>query len=190
MSNPTETVTRKDSVWIRIEDAADQHQLAGDGPAGTALVIGDRVGGVSLHAEHGHLAEDVVAQPVEESQILGCGSDSRQNGPLFSGILHITSEREFDFYATGLWRKGGGREAKNAWSLSYRARTANLMTRTAGRRPEPRTNRSRTATRTQGEGICFLTKDRPTEVEGLTFLVPGLSVIAEPVRGVLSGACA
>ena len=35
-----------------------------------------------------------------------------------------------------------------------------------------------------------MTKAHPTEVEGITSLVPGLSVIAERVRSVFSHACA
>ena len=60
--------------------------------------------------------------------------------------------------------------------MSYDARTANPKTRTEGRRPELTTNQSRKATRAQGEGLSFLTKAHPTEVEGMTSLVPGLSV--------------
>ena len=70
------------------------------------------------------------------------------------------------------------------------ARTTNPKTRTEGRRPEQPTNRARTATRAQGEGLFFVTKAHPTEVEGMTSLVPGLSGIAEPVRSVFSHACA
>ena len=42
----------------------------------------------------------------------------------------------------------------------------------------------------QGEGLSFVTKAHPTEVEGMTSLMPGLSGIAEPVRSVFSHACA
>ena len=35
-----------------------------------------------------------------------------------------------------------------------------------------------------------MTKAHPTEVEGMTSLMPGLSGIAEPVRSVFSHACA
>ena len=70
----------------------------------------------------------------------------------------------------------GGKAVKNGHVLACEARTANPKTRTEGRRPEQTTNQSRKATRAQGEGLSFLTKAHPTEVEGMTSLVPGLSV--------------
>ena len=84
----------------------------------------------------------------------------------------------------------GGKAVNNEYILSYGARTTNPKTRTEGRRPEQPTNRARTATRAQGEGLSFVTKAHPTEVEGMTSLMPGLSGIAEPVRSVFSHACA
>ena len=66
--------------------------------------------------------------------------------------------------------------SKNGHVLACEARTTNPKTRTEGRRPELTTNQSRKATRAQGEGLSFLTKAHPTEVEGMTSLVPGLSV--------------
>ena len=50
-------------------------------------------------------------------------------------------------------------------------------------------NRS-TCTRVQGEGLSFVTKIQPTEVEGMTSLAPGLFDIAERVRSMFSHACA
>ena len=84
----------------------------------------------------------------------------------------------------------GGKAVNNEYILTYGARTTNPKTRTEGRRPEQPTNRARTATRAQGEGLSFVTKAHPTEVEGMTSLMPGLSGIAEPVRSVFSHACA
>jgi hypothetical protein len=84
----------------------------------------------------------------------------------------------------------GGKAVKNEHILPYGARTTNPETRTEGRRPEQSTNRSRTATRSQGEGLSFVTKAHPTEVEGMTSLVPGLLAIAERVRSVFSHTCA
>ena len=78
----------------------------------------------------------------------------------------------------------------NGYILSYDARTANPKTRTEGRRPEQLTNQSRTAIRVQGEGLSFVTKIQPTEVEGMTSLAPGLFDIAERVRSMFSHACA
>ena len=69
-------------------------------------------------------------------------------------------------------------------------RTTNPETKTEGRRPEQPINRARTAIRAQGKGLSFLTKAHPTEVEGMTSLVRGLSGIAERVRSVFSHACA
>ncbi len=80
--------------------------------------------------------------------------------------------------------------SKNEYILSYGARTTNRKTRTEGRRPEQPTNRARTATRAQGDGLSFVTKALPTEVEGMTSPMPGLSGIAEPVHSVFSHACA
>ena len=70
------------------------------------------------------------------------------------------------------------------------ARTTNPKTRTEGRRPKQLTNQSRTAIRVQGEGLSFVTKIQPTEVEGMTSLAPGLFDIAERVRSMFSHACA
>jgi hypothetical protein len=84
----------------------------------------------------------------------------------------------------------GGKAVINGYILSYDARTANPKTRTEGRRPEQLTNQSRTAIRVQGEGLSFVTKIQPTEVEGLTSLAPGLFDIAERVRSMFSHACA
>ena len=78
----------------------------------------------------------------------------------------------------------------NGYILSYDARTTNPKTRTEGRRPEQLTNQSRTAIRVQGEGLSFVTKIQPTEVEGMTSLAPGLFDIAERVRSMFSHACA
>src|SRR5512135_3754869 len=84
-----------------------------------------------------------------------------------------------------------GRKAViNGYILSYDARTTNPKTRTEGRRPEQLTNQSRTAIRVQGEGLSFVTKIQPTEVEGMTSLAPGLFDIAERVRSMFSHACA
>src|SRR5271165_3019916 len=69
MSIPTRTVTITESRRIRVEDAPDEGQLPRDGAAGTAELVGDGVGGEPLHAEDGDLAEDIVAQSVEESSI-------------------------------------------------------------------------------------------------------------------------
>ena len=44
--------------------------------------------------------------------------------------------------------------------------------------------------RVQGEGLSFVTKVHPTEVEGMTSLAPGLFDIAERVRSMFSHACA
>ena len=76
------------------------------------------------------------------------------------------------------------------YMLLFVVRTTNPETRTEGRRPEQPANRARTAIRAQGEGLSFLTKAHPTEVQGMTSLVPGLSGIAERVRSVFSQACA
>src|SRR5512135_2605798 len=84
----------------------------------------------------------------------------------------------------------GGKAVKNGYILSYGSRTTNPKTSTEGRRSEQPTNRARTATRAQGEGLSFVTKAHPTEVEGMTSLMPGFSGIAEPVRSVFSHACA
>jgi len=70
------------------------------------------------------------------------------------------------------------------------ARTTNPKTRTEGRRPKQLTNQFRTAIRVQGEGLSFVTKIQPTEVEGMTSLAPGLFDIAERVRSMFSHACA
>ena len=78
----------------------------------------------------------------------------------------------------------------NGYILSYDARTTNPKTRTEGRRSEQLTNQSRTAIRVQGEGLSFVTKIQPTEVEGMTSLAPGLFDIAERVRSMFSHACA
>src|SRR5208337_1538433 len=84
----------------------------------------------------------------------------------------------------------GGKAVINGYILSYDARTTNPKTRTEGRRPEQLTNQSRTAIRVQGEGLSFVTKIQPTEVEGMTSLAPGLFDIAERVRSMFSHACA
>jgi hypothetical protein len=68
------------------------------------------------------------------------------------------------------------KQLKMGTFLACEARTANPKTRTEGRRPELTTNQSRKATRAQGEGVSFWTKAHPTEVEGMTSPVPGLSV--------------
>ena len=84
----------------------------------------------------------------------------------------------------------GGKAVINGYILSYDARTTNPKTRTEGRRPEQLTNQSRIAIRVQGEGLSFVTKIQPTEVEGMTSLAPGLFDIAERVRSMFSHACA
>ena len=84
----------------------------------------------------------------------------------------------------------GGKAVINGYILSYDSRTTNPKTRTEGRRPEQLTNQSRTAIRVQGEGLSFVTKIQPTEVEGMTSLAPGLFDIAERVRSMFSHACA
>ena len=68
----------------------------------------------------------------------------------------------------------GGKSIINGYILSYDARTTNPKTRTEGRRPEQLTNQSRTAIRVQGEGLSFVTKIQPTEVEGMTSLCTGI----------------
>src|SRR6478672_3151497 len=83
-----------------------------------------------------------------------------------------------------------GKPVRNMYIFPPGVRTTNPETRTEGRRPEQPINQARTAIRPQGKGLSFLTKARPTEVEGMTSLVPGLSGIAERVRSVFSHACA
>ena len=104
--------------------------------------------------------------------------------PSLRPIVQAEFTRELD---TG---EKGGKAVINGYILSYDARTTNPKTRTEGRRPEQLTNQSRTAIRVQGEGLSFVTKIQPTEVEGMTSLAPGLFDIAERVRSMFSHACA
>jgi hypothetical protein len=108
-------------------------------------------------------------------------------GPMLTKEICVSVVRTNRWLDSG---ENGDKTVKNWDILVHRSRTTNPEARTDGRRPEQPTNRPQTAFRVQGEGLSFVTKAHPTEVEGRTSLVPGFSVIAERVRSVFSHACA